>query len=101
MYLTQILLPLYDGRGRKISRRQFAEIQDLLTRRYGGVTAYTHSPAEGQWQTHGRTARDDIITVEVMHPKPEVRWWKAFRKTLETRFRQEEIVIRSLQVRRI
>ena len=97
MYLTQILLPLYDGRGRRITRAAFAEVKETLTKRFGGVTAYTQAPAEGAWRVRGRTDRDDIITFEVMSKKADARWWKTYKEALEARFGQEWIVVRSIR----
>ena len=97
MYLTQILLPLYDGDGRKISHARFAEVKDTLTRRFGGITAYTQAPAEGRWRVRGKTDRDEIITFEVMSQKPDTAWWKAYRRTLEACFRQEQVIVRTLR----
>ena len=97
MYLTQMLLPLYDGRGRRISRARFAEIRETLTQRFGGVTAYMQAPAEGRWTVRGKTDRDDIITFEVMSRKADAAWWKTYKETLESRFGQEWIVVRALK----
>ena len=97
MYLTQILLPLYDGRGRRITRAQFAEVRDTLTQRFGGVTAYTQAPAEGRWTVRGKTDRDEIITFEVMSRKADARWWRVYKEALEARFFQEWIVVRSMK----
>ena len=97
MYLTQILLPLYDGRGRRITRAAFAEVKETLTRRFGGVTAYTQAPAEGAWRVGDKIGRDSIITFEVMSKKADARWWKTYKEGLEARFHQEWIVVRSMR----
>ena len=94
MYLVQVLLPLADNRGRRISHAAFIRVKNELSERYGGVTAYVQSPAEGQWFDRGRKVRDQVITVEVMTPKADRRWWKAYKTLLEARFRQREVVVR-------
>jgi hypothetical protein len=94
VYLAQILLPLADNRGRRISRAAYLRVKNELAERYGGVTAYVQSPAEGQWIDRGRKVRDEVITVEVMTPRADRRWWKAYKVLLEARFRQREIVVR-------
>jgi hypothetical protein len=48
----------------------------------------TNDPSEGS------TKRDDMIIMEVMTKHFDLAWWKKYRKSLETAFRQEEIVIR-------
>ena len=94
MFLFQILLPLYAKNNRRISRAAFKNVNEELTRRYGGVTAYLRAPAEGQWVSQGRKDRDQIVTIEVMTRSRDLRWWKRYRKTLEERFRQEHVIVR-------
>jgi hypothetical protein len=94
MNLVQVLLPLADNRGKRISHAAFIEVKNELSRRFGGVTAYVQSPAEGQWIDKGRKVLDEVITVEVMTDASHRKWWKRYKKTLEEKFRQEQIVIR-------
>jgi len=72
----------------------FAQLLRELSDRFGGSTAYTRSPAEGIWRSGGADHRDDIIVVEVMAETLDREWWAAYRKTLEDRFRQQELVVR-------
>ncbi len=94
MNLVQVLLPLSDNRGKRISHAAFIEVKNELTRRFGGVTAYVQSPAEGQWLAHGRKVHDQVITVEVMTAGSHRKWWKRYRKSLEAKFRQEQVIVR-------
>jgi uracil DNA glycosylase len=94
MNLVQVLLPLADNRGKRISHAAFIEVKNELSRRFGGVTAYVQSPAEGQWIDKGRKVLDEVITVEVMTDASHRKWWKRYKKALEEKFRQEQIVIR-------
>ena len=96
-YLVQVVLPVYDGGGRKISQRRFAAVMHTLTERYGGVTAYVHTPAEGRWASHGKTHRDEVIIIEVMTDSRDAKWWKGYRKKLELEFKQEKILIRLMR----
>jgi hypothetical protein len=98
MHLTQILLPLPAGRAARGSKKLFAGIRKELTDRFGGVTAYVHSPAEGEWVKRGEKTRDSIIVVEVMSRTRQRQWWGRYRKTLEARLAQELIVIRTYTV---
>jgi hypothetical protein len=99
MYLVQILLPLFDNRKKAIPKTQFRKLAAELTTRFGGVTAYSHAPAEGRWQKRGgQTSRDQIIVYEVMSKTLERNWWRRKRASLEHDFRQERIVIRSYRV---
>ena len=102
MYLVQLLLPLYDNGGRRISPEQFAQIRDELTHRYGGVTAYLRSPAQGTWkQGSGEVGRDEIVMCEVMVQDLDRDWWSAYRSTLERRFGQQEMVVRATPLERL
>jgi hypothetical protein len=96
MYLLQILLPVPEP-GRRYSAPGILpgimQVQQDLTARFGGVTIYTRCPAAGQWKRRGREITDRIIVIEVISRKPDVRWWQAYRKSLESRFNQERIVI--------
>jgi hypothetical protein len=97
MYLVQILLPLYDNDGHAFEPGEYIELRSDLADRFGGVTAYTRAPARGVWKDDsGETTRDDIVIFEVMTIDLDTAWWSAFRKQLETRFRQESLIVRAL-----
>ncbi|MDQ3624029.1 MAG: hypothetical protein M3463_16340 [Verrucomicrobiota bacterium] len=100
MYLIQILLPLYDNEQHALPREHYVDVTSELTERFGGLTAYTRTPAEGHWKDpRERTSRDEIVIYEVMTPELDGGWWLSYRNQLETRFRQEVVVIRAQEVR--
>lgn len=103
MHLVQLLLPTYDNDGQPISAAEHRRVREELTERFGGLTAYSRAPAEGLWEDagDGRRRRDDIVVYEVMTEAIDERWWASYRVSLERRFRQDEIVIRTLAVRRL
>jgi hypothetical protein len=97
-----LLLPLYDNAGRAFPAAHYTAIRDELTARFGGLTAYSRSPAQGLWQeSEGPPKRDDIIVYEVMTDTLDRQWWREYRRTLERRFAQDELVIRSQTVERL
>ena len=96
MKLIEIFLPLTDNKGRKLDKNLYAETRRELVERFGGLTAYSRSPARGFWKEKGRTTRDEIVVFEVMTKRLERGWWRDYRRTLEKRFKQEEIVVRVL-----
>jgi hypothetical protein len=49
----------------------------------------------------GEVARDEVVMVEVMVERLERPWWAAYRRTLEERFRQSELVARALRCDRL
>lgn len=102
IHLVQLLLPLYDNAGRAFPAEHYTAVRDELTERFGGLTAYTRAPAQGLWQeTDGPPKRDDIVVYEVMTDTLDRAWWRGYRRTLERRFAQDELVIRSQAVERL
>ncbi|MEQ1669382.1 MAG: hypothetical protein ABL893_00850 [Hyphomicrobium sp.] len=95
MHLIQILLPVRDNDGRPFGPHPFEEIAFTLSKKFGGFTGYTRAPAEGRWETSGKTQHDDVLVVEVMVDTLDRAWWTAFRKGLETTFRQTKVIVRA------
>ena len=102
MHLVEILLPAADNTGRPIHPRHYDELRDMLTRRFGGLTAFSRSPAKGFWRPGEEVTHvDDVIIFEVMADELDREWWGALRKELERAFQQAEIVIRSHEIERL
>jgi hypothetical protein len=102
VHLIQLLLPLYDASGERFPGAMYTRVKDELTERFGGLTAYARSPAEGLWESQsGRTQRDDIVVYEVMAEELDPAWWKEYRQELEQRFRQRELVVRAHAISRL
>jgi hypothetical protein len=73
-----------------------------LTARFGGVTAFLRSPAEGRWKdSEGEVARDDVVIYEVMVEELERDWWPRYRAELARRFRQDELLVRASVVEQL
>jgi hypothetical protein len=99
MHSIQILLPLFNENGEEFSNKQFILLKNELTEKFGGITAYTRSPATGFWKdTEDKTVKDDIIIYEVMADELDKTWWQAYRKRLEDLFLQDEIIIRAWEI---
>jgi hypothetical protein len=96
MYLIEILLPLRDKKERPFAARIYQSLRDDLTERYGGVTAFTRAPAEGETRAGSGKVHDDIVLFEVMTDKIDRHWWKQYRESLERTFEQDEIVVRAI-----
>ena len=102
VYLVQILLPLSDHEGRPFPADHYGGVRDELTRRFGGLTAYSRAPAEGLWGADAeRAAEDDLVVYEVMADALDRAWWTSFREGLERRFAQDELVVRAHVVERL
>jgi len=97
MHLVQLLLPLYGQDGGRLPPALFAAVRQEMVDRFGGLTAYSRAPASGLWAEGDGEAvqHDDIVVYEVMVPRLDRAWWKAYREGLTGRFRQKELVVRA------
>jgi hypothetical protein len=102
MYLVQVLLPLYDNDKYPFTQIEFDRVRNELTEAFGGITAYFRSPAMGAWKTSSeKVSHDEIVVFEVMCADLDRGWWSNYRRELESRFRQIEIVVRATKVERL
>lgn len=101
MHLIQILLPTQHRDGRDVGAAAFAQVRDELAERFGGVTAYTRSPATGLWKSGAEVERDQVVMVEVVVDVFDRDWWARYRESLEDRFGQEEVHARAIAIERI
>jgi hypothetical protein len=99
MHLVEILLPLNDNSGRPFAPEKYAAVQQHLTERFGGMTAFTRSPAQGTTTGGGKTVHDEIVVFEVMTKALDAGWWRNFRLQLERDFRQDKIVVHASTIR--
>jgi hypothetical protein len=101
LFLIEIFLPLADNDGRSFAESEFEEIHKTLIDRFGGLTAFSRAPARGLFESEGKTSRDDILIMEVMAETLDRSWWAEFRRAVEVRFRQQEIMLRASQVTKL
>src|SRR5215213_7418458 len=97
MFLVEIFLPLYDNEGRRFGAGEYDRVSEELAARFGGVTAFRRSPAEGVWREGGEESRDQVVVFEVMAEELNRAWWPEYRVELERRFRQEKMVVRATE----
>ena len=96
MHLVEILLPVADNEGQPFDAHKYVVVREELSRRFGGITAFTRAPAEGSSLAKGTAVHDDIIVFEVMTDTLDRPWWEAYRKHVS----QDEIVIRAVAITR-
>jgi hypothetical protein len=102
MDLVQLLLPVQDQQGHAYPRKLYDDLVRRLTEQFGGLTAYTRTPATGLWEAaSGETVRDQVVVYEVMTERLDVGWWQELRASLEVQFAQEELVVRAHAIRRL
>ena len=101
-HLIQILLPIQARDGSPLANEMFARVRVELTEKFGGVTAYSRSPATGLWKRDDEAIeRDQVIMIEVVVDVFDREWWIAYREQLEHRFGQEEVHARALAMEQI
>jgi len=97
MHLIQLFLPLRDNAGASFRPGLFAAVRTELTEAFGGVTAYQRAPVTGLWEEDEDTVRrDELVLFEVMVEALDRGWWHRYSAELAERFRQEEILVRSV-----
>ena len=101
-HLVQILLPTQRRNGAPVASEEFARVRVELTEQFGGVTAYTRSPATGLWKRDDEEIeRDQVIMIEVVVDDLDREWWVRYRDRLETRFGQDVVHARALAMEQI
>jgi hypothetical protein len=99
MFVVELFLPLETSDGRSIPSETFERIKTELTERFGGVTSFLRSPAEGAWKpSGGSVVHDQVAIFEVMVEDVDTAWWHQYRKGLEREFDQAQILARLYQV---
>lgn len=102
MHVVEVFLPLRDGEGAPFPRASLDRVRHELTERFGGVTAHLRAPAAGAWKDdEGDVERDDVVIVEVVVDPLDRGWWAGYRRELEARFRQDEVLIRATACERL
>ena len=102
MHVVEIFLPLRDGEGTPFPRASLDRVRHELTERFGGVTAHLRAPAAGAWKDdEGEVERDDVVIVEVVVDELDRGWWAGYRRELEARFRQDEVLVRATPCERL
>lgn len=102
MHLVELFLPLRDEGGTSFPKEMFDAVRDELTEVFGGVTAFTRTPATGLWEDDGgEVRRDEVVLFEVMAAQLDHGWWRRYRKELEQRFHQDEVLVRATAVERL
>jgi hypothetical protein len=97
MNLVQLFLPLRDNAGAAFPPDLFRKVRAELTEAFGGVTAYQRAPATGLWEDAAdEVQRDDLVLFEVMVESLDRTWWKDYSAHLAERFRQQEVLVRTL-----
>ena len=94
MHLVQLLLPLYNGKAEAFPSTLYEQVKKELSQQFGGLTAYTGSPASGIWKDGEKIVKDDIYVYEIMLQEIDKNYWATYKSKLQLIFEQEELIIR-------
>lgn len=97
--LVQLFLPLYDNKGISFSERYYNQVREELTQTFGGATFYFRSPVSGTWKQENKVIKDELLVAEVLTTQEAAIFFIKYKSKLETKFKQDEIVIRFTDVR--
>ncbi len=99
MFVVELFLPLEKPDGSPVPAELLERIKAELTERFGGVTAFLQSPAEGAWKpSRSKVVHDRVAIFEVMVDDVDTQWWRNYRHRLEEELEQEQILARLYQV---
>ena len=99
MFVVELFVPLDLPGGEPTPAATLDRIKADLTGRFGGVTSYLHSPAEGAWKPGpDDVVHDRVVRFEVMVETVDRDWWQAWREALEQELEQDQILARAHEV---
>lgn len=99
MFVVELFLPLERPDGTPVEPGVFERVKAQLTDRFGGVTSYLQSPAEGAWKPSSHEIIHDRVAIfEVMVKDVDTTWWRDYRRLLEQELDQDQILARLYQV---
>lgn len=95
----ELFIPLHDQKGKNFPEKYYATLQQLLLKKFGGVTVYHRTPVTGIWDgSASGVDKDKLIIFEVMAVTGDEAFWNKLKGDLEKQFQQAEILIRSTRI---
>ena len=101
-HMVQILMPLQDHQGQPFPQAVLDEMRRDLMAHFSGVNMHLRAPAPSVWAApEGHDRHADVVIFEVMCERLDRCWWHDYRRHLESRFRQQEIIVRAVPVEKL
>jgi inorganic pyrophosphatase len=97
--LVQLFLPMYDNKGIVFPEKYYHRIREELTQNFGGTTFYFRSPVSGTWKQENNVIKDELLVAEIFTQEEGISFFIKYKSKLETRFKQDEIIIRVMDIR--
>jgi hypothetical protein len=99
-FITQVLLPMFDNRGRRFPPASYQPFHERMVERFDGWTQ--KQKALGVWQSPGGIRyKDKHLVYEIAHKTRNLGFWRAEKERLKREFEQEEIWIVQLEIYRV
>ncbi len=100
-HLVQILMPLQDREGQAFPQAVLDEMRRDLAAHFSGVAVHLRAPAPNVPTAPEAYRRTDMLVFEVMCERLDRCWWHDYRRHLESRFGQQEVVVRAVPVEKL
>lgn len=100
-HLVQIVIPLQDHQGQPFSQAVLDEMRRDLVAHFSGVTTHLRVPVPSVAVSAGHDRHAESLVFEVMCERLDRCWWHDYRRHLESRFRQQEVVVRAVPVEKL
>ena len=98
VFLIQMLLPTRT-KGQVVADTLLAETRAEIIDAFGGLTAYSRSPASGAWTSStGDIELDTVVMIEILAETFDKDWWRPYADRLQKRFSQDCIHIRAIPI---
>jgi inorganic pyrophosphatase len=100
--LIHFPLPLYKQDGKKFPSNYYTTLHQKLVKKFGGLTVYSRSPAEGFWQADDKKViKEDMLVHEVMASEVDELFWQKLKSSLMKKFEQQDVIITCSRISRI
>ena len=98
-----LYVPLHFNDGRRVPSLNLRHLKNRLIQRFGGLTQFPQKH-DGFWKIGTATFRDQIIILRVLSsqsPSRSRRFWNEVKATLQTQWKQKEVLIVVKDVTRV
>jgi len=96
----EIYLPSTQHDGEPVDAGELARIKEILVNAFGGYTQLNHG-SEGVWKTGDGPLRDEITIIRVLDNGYSDFDMTSFKKFLETKLMQQNVLIVSREIKTI
>lgn len=97
--LIQLFLPTTAENGKAFPGTYFHAVKQKLSKKFDSLSVYLKSPVIEHIKDDGPTlAKDTVLVYEVVSDSVETDYWSQYQQFLQKQFKQDDIVIRCLDM---